>query len=174
MSNQTLISVDEFEHIYEIWNKKVYQYALSKTSSTYVAEETVQRVFIKLWNNLFHKYVPLEIEAQLFCIARTTLFDIVKEERKRQVLLECKFKTDAVPTPLDLYRLKEIHSRFEQVVEQMPESRRKVFMLSRFDQLSYKEIAERLKITPKTVENHIALALKALKKVFLSFIFYFF
>lgn len=172
MSNQTLISTAEFEHIYEKWNKKVYQYALNKTSSTYIAEETVQRVFIKLWNNLFHKHISVDIEAQLFCIARTTLFDIVKEERKRQVSVDLKIKADAVPTPSDLYLLKEIQLRYEEIVARMPESRRKVFMMSRFDHLSYKEIAERLSITPKTVENHIALALKALKKIFLLFIFY--
>lgn len=174
MSNQTLISTAEFEHLYEKWNKKVYQYALGKTSSTYIAEETVQRVFIKLWNNLFQKNVHVEIEAQLFCIVRTTLLDIVKEERKRQDLLTIKVETAQVPTPSELYRLKEINERYEEVVSGMPESRRKVFMMSRFENLTYKEIAERLSITPKTVENHIALALKVLKKIFMFTIHIFF
>lgn len=174
MSNQTLISTAEFERIYEKWNRKVYQYALSKTSSTYIAEETVQRVFIKLWNNIFQKKVHVEIEAQLFCIARTTLLDIVKEERKRQDLLHIKVETDQVPTPSELYRLKELNELYEDIVSRMPESRRKVFMMSRFENLTYKEIAERLSITPKTVENHIALALKVLKKMFVFTIHLFF
>ncbi|WP_270090768.1 sigma-70 family RNA polymerase sigma factor [Sphingobacterium sp. SYP-B4668] len=172
MPDQTLISITDFDDVYEKWNKKVYQYALSKTSSSYIAEETVQRVFIKLWDNLFHKKVAIEIESQLFCIARTTLLDIVKEERKRKMVLETQYIQVDVPTPSELYRLKEISVHFERAVQRMPASRRRVFLLSRLENLSYKEIADRLAISPKTVENHIALALRALKKTLFLFISY--
>ncbi|QQT24276.1 sigma-70 family RNA polymerase sigma factor [Sphingobacterium spiritivorum] len=174
MSNQTLISIPEFELIFEKWNKKVYQYALSKTSSAFIAEETVQRVFIKLWDNLFHKNIAVDIEAQIFCIARTTLLDVVKEERKRQIIVEIRHMQDEVPTPSELYRLKEMNVNYKRAVERMPASRREVFLLSRLENLSYKEIADRLSISPKTVENHIALALKALKKtLFILYIIFF-
>lgn len=165
MSNQALISISEFEYIYEKWNRKVYHYALSKTSSTYIAEETVQRVFIKLWDNLFHKKITIKIESQIFCIARTTLLDIVKEERKGQCISKSQYKTEEVQTPLELYRLKELSAHYERAIERMPKSRRRVFLLSRQENLSYKEIAERLSISPKTVENHIGLALRSLKEI---------
>lgn len=174
MSNQTLISIPEFEQIFEKWNKKVYQYALRKTSSPFIAEETVQRVFIKLWDNLFHKNVAVDIEAQVFCIARSTLLDIVKEERKRQLIRDMRPAEDKVPTPSELYRLKEMNASYKRAVERLPASRREVFLLSRLENLSYKEIAHRLSISPKTVENHIALALKALKKtLFILYILFF-
>lgn len=170
MPKQALISNSEFEYIYEKWNKRVYHYALSKTSSTYISEEVVQRVFIKLWDNLYTKKVAVELESQLFCIARTTLLDILKEERKRQIILEEPYLQESVQTPSELYRLKEISALYERIVDGMPPSRKKIFLLSRFDNLSYKEIASRLAISPKTVENHISLALKALKKVFFLFL----
>jgi len=173
MPNQALTSAGDFERIYDKWNKKVYHYALNKTSSTYIAEETVQRVFIKLWGNLFRKNITIDLESQLFCIARTTLLDIVKEERKRQISVEASYPTSEIPTPSELYRLKEINDQYEKVIERMPESRRKVFLLSRSDNLTYKEIAERLSISPKTVENHIALALKVLKKTLFTLTLHF-
>ena len=56
-------------------------------------------------------------------------------------------------------------------LEKMPERRRLIFDLSRFKELSYKEIAERLNISIRTVEHQVYLVLIELKKVLLFFIF---
>ncbi|UIR54747.1 sigma-70 family RNA polymerase sigma factor [Sphingobacterium sp. SRCM116780] len=171
MINHRSITKADFEQLFHTWNRKVYQYALSKTSSPYIAEETVQRVFIKLWDNLSNKQVAIKLEAQLFCITRTVLLDVIKEERRRQLAAPAQEQhLSSSPTPLDLYRLKEMQLQLDQIIEKMPEARKKVFQLSRFEQLSYKEIAQRLSITPKTVENHIHLALKVIKKAFFIFL----
>ena len=49
----------KFESLFYTWNKKIYNYAYQKTNSSYIAEETVQRVFIKLWNNLENKKIDI-------------------------------------------------------------------------------------------------------------------
>lgn len=167
MIDKTAISKAEFASIFQSWNRKVYHYALNKTNSDYIAEETVQRVFIKLWHNLNRKQLDIKVEAQLFCISRTVLLDIVKEERRRQLALAGQPVPETNnPTPLDVYRLKEMQSELHVLIENMPEIRKKVFKLNRLDQLSYKEIAQQLSLSPKTVENHIYLALKTLKKAY--------
>lgn len=60
---------------------------------------------------------------------------------------------------------KEIELLVRLEVEKMPEQRKKIFMMSRFENLRNDEIAERLNITKKTVENHLNLALKHLRQV---------
>lgn len=171
MLNKTAISKSEFEFLFHSWNRKVYHYALSKTNSSYIAEEAVQRVFIKLWHNLNEKQVHVKIEAQIFCISRTILLDIVKEERRRQLAFAEQTRPDSNnPTPSELYSLKETQSQLHSLMDTLPPVRKKVFQLNRLDNLSYKEIAQRLSLSPKTVENHIYLALKTLKKAYTQFL----
>lgn len=156
-----------FDDLFHKWNRKVYNYAFSKTSSTFIAEETVQRVFIKLWKNIQLTKVNISIEAQLFVITKSILLDVLKEENRRNVNQNnVHLKKETVYTPLDLYQAKEISSDIINQIDKMPPVRREVFKLSRFEELNYKEIAERLSITTKTVENHINLALKELRRIF--------
>lgn len=164
-------SAIDFDSIFNNWNKKVYHYALSKTNSRYIAEETVQRVFIKLWKNLTEKDIPVHIEAQIFAISRTVLLDVVKEETNRRKLLAANKKETYSDSPMDIFQTKELDSHIQRAIESMPAARKEIFQLSRFEQLSYKEIADKLSISPKTVENHISLALKTLRKILFRYIF---
>lgn len=173
MSDPIRITATDFQELFLVWNRKIYHYAFRKTSSTFIAEETVQRVFIKLWHNLHHKQVDISIEAQLFCISKSVLIDILKEERRRHM---AALSSDDIvaheETPLEVFRLKEVELQLNQVIDQMPKARREVFRMSRFENLSYKEIAQRLSISPKTVENHIALALRTVRRAFHYFLSY--
>lgn len=171
------ISGIDFDSIFNNWNKKVYHYALGKTNSKYIAEETVQRVFIKLWKNLAEKDIPVNIEAQIFTISKTILLDVVKEETNRRKLLIDNKKEVWSESPFDIFQTKELDCRIQRAIESMPATRKEIFQLSRFEHLSYREIADKLSISPKTVENHIHLALKTLRQIIFrtSFIlFYFF
>lgn len=168
MSNTPLICADyNFDALFQEWNKKIYAYALSKTKSTYIAEETVQRVLIKLWNNLNNKNIQIAIEAQVFCITKTTLLDLLKQENRRfQHLNKSNLDITYPATPLDIYNLKQLQESINLQIEKMPKIRQLVFKLSRMEGLTYLEIAHKLDISTKTVENHIGLALKQLKKAF--------
>lgn len=165
-------SAIDFDSIFNNWHKKVYHYALGKTNSRYIAEETVQRVFIKLWKNLTEKDIPVHIEAQIFTISRTVLLDVVKEETNRRKLLATE-KNDHTysDSPMDIFQTKELDNHIQKAIESMPAARKEIFQLSRFEHLSYKEIADKLSISPKTVENHISLALKTLRKTLFRYIF---
>lgn len=176
MAHCNNISTTDFDSIFNNWNKKVYHYALNKTHSKYIAEETVQRVFIKLWKNLVHRNIPINIEAQIFTISKTILLDVVKEETNRRKLFITDNKESFDVSPLDIFQTKELDYQIQRAIESMPATRKEIFQLSRFEQLSYKEIAHKLSISPKTVENHIHLALKTLRKILFRsiFIFYFF
>lgn len=167
MTNTSSHEKINFEDLFHKWNRKVYYYALKKTSSAYIAEETVQRVFIKLWKNCAYKNIPIKIEAQLFCITRTILLDILKEENRRiEYVNQIESSDYDKITPYDIIQLKDSKNQLMLLIEKMPPMRKYVFMLSRFEQLSYKEIAERLSISHKTVENHINASLKVIKKAF--------
>lgn len=159
---------DDFKKLFNKWSGKVYGYALAKTTSEYIAEETVQRVFLKLWHNLSQKQVSIPVESQLFQITKTMVLDIVKEEYSRNrtlsTMLNESDRRAGVLTPAERYQYKELKAQLEIAIARMPDKRKKVFILSRVENLSYKEIADRLALSPKTVENHIVLAIKFIKR----------
>lgn len=170
MSSTQHFDSREFEILFQQWNRKVYNYAFSKTKSTYIAEETVQRVFIKLWQNITQKNIASSIDAQIFTITRSILLDIVKEEYRRKHAMESLPQATYAPNSLAQLEWKETEGKVEQLIDQLPPMRKLVFKLSRFEHLNYKEIAARLNISPRTVENHIALALKTIRKSFSNFL----
>lgn len=169
MKRRTESSSVDFDSLFDQWNKRVYAYALKKTNSSYLAEETVQKAFIKLWRNLQQPKPEIDIERQLFCIVRTTIIDLIRTETARKRLrTSLIIPARQTASPEELLNAKEMSGLLQDAINALPEMRRKVFIMSRFENLTHKEIASRLLISPKTAENHINLALKALRKSLLS------
>jgi RNA polymerase sigma-70 factor (family 1) len=154
-----------FQEVFYSYHHKLYAFILSKTQSTFIAEEVTQLAFIKLWQYRTHLDEELSINIQLFRIAKTTLIDVLRKEAKKQTTCQLSFlKETASGDSLEAHIYhKELQKKLELAVNKLPLARRNVFKLSRFDGLSYKEIAERLSLSTKTVEHHIALALKQLR-----------
>ncbi|WP_134090745.1 RNA polymerase sigma-70 factor [Olivibacter sp. XZL3] len=166
--------IPSFEAFYMHWNKRVYQYVYKKCQSTYLAEELVQQVFMKIWHDREKLRIDISIEAQLFQITRSKLID---ELRKQSLLYEMQnhLLTNGETTydPPSLEH-KETLAKIYKVINTMPPMRRTVFRMSRFEYLSYSEIAHRLSISPRTVENHIISALKVLRRYLSLFFLLFF
>lgn len=160
-----------FELVYKKHHEKLYFYILKKTSSNYIAEEIVQLAFIKLWKYRQNLSSDIPLESQIFRIAKTTLIDHLRKNATQRSLIE-KYN-DIIPIEyeniMSSLLKKEMGERISIVVENMPPIRKKVFKLSREAGLSHKEIASKLALTPKNVENHITKAIKQLKKALFIF-----
>ncbi|WP_207421116.1 RNA polymerase sigma-70 factor [Desertivirga brevis] len=152
-----------FKLIYYRYHEKLYSYILKKTSSAYLAEEVVQKSFIRLWENreILPEDVPVNV--QLFRMARTILIDELRKESVRFNHLNLVAETSPAFTSADPVAEKDVLRHVYLAIEQLPPIRKNIFKLSRFNGLSNKEIAEMLDLSPKTVENHIYNALKQLK-----------
>lgn len=153
-----------YEEVFYDYHNKLYAFVLSKTNSEFIAEEVTQLTFIKLWQYRTNLNDELSINVQLFRIAKTTLIDILRKETKRQTAYQLvSFKQQSEINIEEYIYQKELQKKLEQAIGKLPVARRNVFKLSRYDGLSYKEIASRLSLSTKTVEHHIALALKQLR-----------
>jgi RNA polymerase sigma factor (sigma-70 family) len=69
---------------------------------------------------------------------------------------------------------RDLQNKLTREVQKMPPMRKKIFELSRYESKTYKEIAQLLSLSEKTVENHITLALRQLRRAFILFILFFF
>lgn len=162
-----------FNEVFNDYHHKVYFYILAKTKSNYLAQEVTQLTFIKLWNYRDSLEKTLPVSTQIFRIAKTTCIDLLRKEAN-QAKLSIAGKTDAhlVNIVSDIAEGKEMERRLSDAVNKLPPVRRKVFQMSRFESKSYKEISQLLSLSEKTVENHIALAIKQLRRIFLLFLLF--
>lgn len=152
---------ESFEIVFKLSHKKVYGYFFKKTNDEDMAQELTQLAFIKLWNFRHTLSEEHELDVQLFRIARTTLLDYFKklsnDERNLKIYYNSLSETSA-----EQNQKFEINQQLEVALSVLPPTRKKVFILSRLQGYSYKEISEQLSLSPRTVEKHISLAIKQL------------
>lgn len=162
-----------FEEVYHLYHTRLYYYVLKHTRSTYLSEEAVQLTFIKMWENRRQLSLHFDLSVQLFRIARSITIDLLRKERTSGHHIEMiPDEMMALSVETDFVHKDEL-SHVEALIEELSPVRKKVFKLSRFEELSHKEIAEQLSISPKTVENHIGRALLQLKEKMVIILFVF-
>lgn len=155
-----------FKQVFNDYHEKLYFYVLKKTHSEYLAEEVVQLTFIKLWNYRFNLKEEYSISTQLYRIATTTLIDLIRKRNAAELSIKRLIEIKSTPIKNDSFgnlELKDLNLRLEKAMEVLPPTRRKVFKMSRFQEMSHNEIAGELSISTKTVENHISMAIKQLR-----------
>jgi RNA polymerase sigma-70 factor (family 1) len=155
-----------FIEIYDRYYKVILTFCLKKLKDKEQAKDIVQDVFTNIW----HKREKLEIKSSLpgFLIisAKNRILDLFAHS-----LVQTKFRytltdSDQLSNGTDfLIREKQLQFQIKQAVDSLPKKRRKVFELSRYENLSRKEIAKTLSLSERTVNNHLVNALSRLKSI---------
>jgi RNA polymerase sigma-70 factor (ECF subfamily) len=157
-----------FRDVYFEHYQRVYTYVLKKTGSSYLAEETLQLSFLKLWNYRSSLNEDLPLVSQIFRIVRTTMIDLVRKEQARKLSMTGFTRAQPAENACEdtSYRLEEneLKRALSAVLSRMPAMQKKVFVMNRFEGRSYQEIAQMLSISVRTVETHISRALKFLRE----------
>ena len=154
-----------FKSVFELYQEGLFNFLNYKLGETAVAEDIMQEVFVKLWENRHSLKEDLSLKSYLYTIANNLALNHI---RHNKVVLQFQQEETQqerdYSTPQDHLEESEFHANLLGAIEKLPEQNRIVFMMSRFEEFSYKEIAERLGISVKTVESHIGKALKTLRK----------
>jgi len=154
-----------FERVFYEYHEKVHAYVLKKTNSTYIADEALQLTFIRLWKYRQSLTDELSLFSQVFRIARTTMIDLIrKEHTKAQALTAYKTPAAFANDTSDRLEVNELQRKIAGLLRDMPGVQKRVFEMSRFEGRSYRDIADALSISVKTVETHISRALKYLRQ----------
>ncbi|WEK36003.1 MAG: RNA polymerase sigma-70 factor [Candidatus Pseudobacter hemicellulosilyticus] len=154
-----------FRDVFNEYQSLLYQFLVRKLHSEFYAKEVVQLSFIKLWRFRHQLDADLDISVQLFRIARTTLIDEIRkiQTRQRHYASLAPAERPAAEEALQKLYYKDTNARLARLVQLLPPQRRAIFELSRFHYHSNSEIAKMLSISPKTVENHLTIALRAMR-----------
>ena len=162
-SNRNRDGVD-FDTLYLDYYRGLCAYA-SRYVSTDEAEEIVQDTMLWLWDNWDTIVPEKSVKALLFRIVHNKAVNRIKHNAViSRVHQQMERKLSEYFESPDFYLNNELLQLLNDALERLPENLREVFILSRVEQLSYKEIAERLGITVKAVDNRLARTMKILRK----------
>jgi RNA polymerase sigma-70 factor (ECF subfamily) len=169
LSTKELKDGDEFyfKQVFDQYHQKLYFFILQKTKSEYIAEEIVQLAFTKLWKCRGTLQEEYTISTQLFRIASTILIDFLRKYNNKDAVTARLDMLDferGVDSTNEKMRENELQKQISEAVNDLPPVRKQVFEMSREQGMTYREIAETLSVSSKTVETHIYKALKQIRK----------
>lgn len=164
---QKLIAGDTkaFEQVYRQFSRSMYLSALGLWPNTQVAQDAVQESFIYLWNHRRQIDTSLSIEGYLHTSVRHYILNYirhqkVKQSREQEIIREQEFLNR--PDEEDLTPKVEF---FRQVLATLPESCRKIFVMSVIEGMSYTDTADKLGISVNTVKSQVKIAYRKIKNV---------
>ena len=161
-----------FEQVFKTYFKSLHAYACTITKEEASAEEIVQQVFVKLWERSEGLSISGSVAAYLYRAVYNESLNYLKHHKIRAVdkqYVEHSMKNENEHAGKKL-SLKELEGKLTQALNELPEQCRTIFQMSRFEELRYKEIADRLNISVKTVENQMGKALKLLRLKLVEFL----
>ena len=156
-----------FDLLYYKFSQQLYGFAFSMLKNHEDAREIVQETFFRIWAKRSQLNSSQSVKAFLFSISYHLTIDLIrkrlKEEQFRNYLQEQQYSTNE-PSTENLAGYHELNNILQKAIDELPDQRKKIYCLSREEGLSHKEIAKKMDITVKTVENQINLALRHLRK----------
>jgi RNA polymerase sigma-70 factor (family 1) len=164
-----MLNRERFEHIFNLYYRPLCKYLLLFTDDFEMIEDVVQAVCVKLWEDR-EKISDDYIKTYLFVSAKNRILNSIRDQKRRRDLLHDYFVNELAKEQADdIIDFDEFISRVEQSIEDLPPKTKDIFRLSRYDNMSYKDIAGHENISVKTVENHISKALKRINTYLKSY-----
>lgn len=161
---------EAFRQVFDIYVKKIYNFVFSHIKEKTEAEDITQNIFIKIWEKKEYIDPDRSFEGLLFTIAHRMLLDYFRSPASRFSIVSVDPITEqAKLSPIqsdDLVHRRQLESLYNKALQRLPAKRKEIFLLSRHQGLSNKQIAEKLGISIKTVENQMTAALGFLRDFF--------
>lgn len=160
-------SFEAFEKVYKLYSGKLYNFVMKiSRGDSYWAEEVVQRTFVRLWE--IHDQIDPDksLISYLCTIAKNLLLNIYQRQTVEYIYAEYvlesaqEYSDNNIDDVLDG---KLLEKYIDRLAEELPPSRKKIFIMSKRKNLSNKEIALELNISESTVATQLSLALKFMK-----------
>lgn len=163
-----------FEELFIKYYSHFNQFIFGLVKDEWISEDITQNTFIKVWVNREKLQSNLSIHSYLYVIAKYEVYNHFRSKQNQIVDRFLDGVHDTVVTPSAENELfwNEMQKAIADTIETMPEKRRAIFKMSRFEHKSAKEIAEIMHISARTVEKHIELALRELRTKLTPFLFW--
>jgi RNA polymerase sigma-70 factor (ECF subfamily) len=156
---------EAFEYLFKKYCQSLINFARYFVQDIQIAEDIIQDVFLKTWSNHTKLNPSLNIKTYLFTAVKHQALNHLRHEKtKKNSIADLQLYIAPVKTPENGWKEKELTLSIQQAVKELPEKCRLIFIMNRFDQLTYTEIADILNLSIKTVETQMGRAFKYLRK----------
>jgi len=158
-----------FDILFRKYYQSLCRFALTFTHSEDLAEEVVQDMFVHFWSCNDNIQITISVKAYLYSSTRNHALNLIKKEKTRNNYeIDYATQFEHVVAPENSGEgIKALGIAIQNSIRKLPEKCREIFVLSRFEGLSYDEIAEYLTLSKKTVENQMGIAFKKLRELLL-------
>jgi RNA polymerase sigma-70 factor (ECF subfamily) len=173
-NNKLHLDEDAFEILYKRFYPRLYNFSLKITGEKSLSQDLVHEVFIKFWENR-NNIEGNSYGALLFKMTRNMCFNYLKHlkvvenkniDLKNSWQWEELYRIEFIKDDPYLLIEKEFEEQFREIVNDLPDRCREVFILSRVDGMKNREIATELNLSLKAIEKHISYALRILRGKF--------
>jgi RNA polymerase sigma-70 factor (family 1) len=159
-----MIESDVFRQYYDLYYDELCRYLNFYTHDEATIEDVIQNVFLKLWENK-SKVDVTYVKTYLFKATHNAIINVLRDDVNRHTLLERWYKLqDTECYQQNMFDINLLMDIVNTAVNDLPDRCKEIFLLSREEELSYNEIAERLDISVKTVETQMSIALKRIRE----------
>ncbi len=155
-----------FEELFKKYYDRFFSFACALLNDRDAAEDILQNVFLKLWTGRERLDENRSISNYLLVSIRNEIYDYLCLKYNRTVVhCEPPDREEHSSDTEEKIMYMETSRMLDRIIREMPPQRQKIFMMSRYQQMSAKEIAEALDLSIRTVERHIHLALQDLRNI---------
>ncbi len=152
--------------LFERYHPGLFRYLLSLTRNRTLSEDLVQEVFFRVLKYARSYDPSLSFPVWLYGMARNACFDALHKGRAEITGSEMEDIRSSAPVPEEVIARKQDVTFLQEALQQLPEEKREVLILSRFHDMRYEEIARILKCEIGTVKVRVYRALKELREKF--------
>lgn len=156
------LSRAEFKSLFDQYFKPIRNFIYYRCGDVDMAEDLTQDVFVKLWETR-NRIDRKTVKAYLYTIALNMTINQMKRRQLHFRFLKSGSEDRDFDTPEKLLEIEEYRTKLEEVISSLPEGGREVFLMNRLDDLTYNEIAERLRLSVKAVEKRMSKVLRILR-----------
>ena len=158
-------SRDACQELFLRYAPRIYRFSLTYLKNEADAEELVQDVFLKIWEKRERLDLTRNVRAFIFKVAVNTLYDFIRRKNIERAFADyarLNYTREENAT-WHILIFEEMKQNLDELISKMPEQQRMVFTLNRFDGMTNDEIALEMKLSKRTVENHLYRAVSFLK-----------
>jgi len=158
---------NSFRQLFHLYAKKLTQFAFAIVKSNEAAREIVDEVFIKIWKNRSSITTIQNLTVYLYTAIKNTSLNYLSARAKQNMVESFDFFSIQLSdnnSPEKTLISSELLKKINAAIDQLPPRCKMVFKLVREDGLSYKEVGAILKISPKTVDAQMMIAVKQISE----------
>jgi len=157
-------SREEFEKLFRAHYSELCAFANGFLRDVAASEDVVQEVLLKVWTSKDTLEITTSVRSYLFRAVRNSCMNVIKHLGIREQYRETGGSTAGSDHGPDTLVFSELQQKIRTAIDRLPVERKKVFILSRYEGLTYSQIAEKLGISVKTVENQMSRALQFMRE----------